>query len=222
MGTAHAHGGMVEIKAGDANILFGEGINIRFHEKHEPRPAKHQLVIEFNDGSALSGAVQMYGGLGAFPEGECDNPYYKAAKEKVSPFAAAFDSVYFNKLISAEDVRKLSLKAFLATEQRILGLGNGILQDILFNAKMYPKKKVMTLSVQDKETLFNALKTTITAMAAQGGRDTELDLFGKPGGYKTILSKKTVNQPCRFCGTTIKKEAYMGGSIYYCASCQQL
>ena len=130
--------------------------------------------------------------------------------------------MYFDRLVSAEEVQKLSLKALLATGQRIPGLGNGILQDILFNAKMHQKKKAMALSAKDNEILFNSIKTTISAMAAQGGRDTELDLFGRPGGYKTILSKNTVNKPCPVCGTTIKKETYLGGNVYYCEKCQRL
>ena len=200
IGKASAYGGMVEIKTGSANILFGEGVGIRFHDKNTPRPAKHQLLIEFDDGSALSGAVQMYGGLGVFVDGGCDNSYYKAAKEKVSPFSPAFDKGYFDDMVSAENVQKLSVKALLATEQRIPGLGNGILQDILFNAKMHPKKKVSTVFDKDKEILFSSIKTTISAMATQGGRDVELDLFGRPGGYKTILSKNTLNNPVRFVG----------------------
>ena len=222
IGKASAYGGMVEIKAGGANILFGEGVGIRFHGKNESRPAKHQLLIEFDDHSALTGTIQMYGGLGAFLDGKLENPYYKAAKEKPSPFSSTFDKMYFDRLVSAEEVQKLSLKALLATGQRIPGLGNGILQDILFNAKMHQKKKAMALSAKDNEILFNSIKTTISAMAAQGGRDTELDLFGRPGGYKTILSKNTVNKPCPVCGTIIKKETYLGGNVYYCEKCQKL
>jgi len=219
---ANAYGGMVEIKAENANILLGDGAGIRFHRKNEPRPAKHQLLIEFDDHSAISVSIQMYGGIGVFLEGELDNIYYRVAKEKPSPFSPAFDKVYFDRIISAQEVQKLSLKALLATEQRIPGLGNGILQDILFNAKMHPKKKVNTLAETEKEVLFNSVKTTVSAMAAKGGRDTELDLFGCLGGYKTILCKNTVNKPCPVCGTIIKKEAYMGGSVYYCEKCQRL
>jgi formamidopyrimidine-DNA glycosylase len=222
IGKANAYGGMVEIKAENANILLGEGAGIRFHRENEPRPAKHQLLVEFDDHSAISVSIQMYGGIGVFVEGELDNPYYRVAKEKPSPFSSAFDKAYFNRMISAQEVQRLSLKALLATEQRIPGLGNGILQEILFNAKMHPKKKVNTLARTEKEALFNSVKDTISAMAAQGGRDTELDLFGCPGGYKTILCKNTVNKPCPVCGTGIKKEAYMGGSIYYCEKCQRL
>ncbi len=222
IGEASAYGGLVEIKAGKANILLGEGVAIRFHAAGDPRPARHQLLIEFADGSALSASVQMYGGMGAFPEGGLDNRYYKVAKEKRSPFSPKFDAAYFDTIISAPEAQKLSLKALLATEQRIPGLGNGVLQDILFKAGMHPKKKVLTLSAKDRKVLFDAVKSTLAAMAAKGGRDTEIDLFGRPGGYKTVLSKNTVNKPCPKCGTPIKKESYLGGSIYYCAKCQAL
>jgi len=46
-------------------------------------------------------------------------------------------------------------------------------------------------------------------------------LHGKPGRYKTLLSRNTVNKPCSACGTIIRKEAYMGGSIYFCPQCQK-
>jgi formamidopyrimidine-DNA glycosylase len=222
IGQAKAWGGLVEIQAEHAIILLGEGSGIRFHAPHEPRPLKHQLLIEFEDRSALSVSVQMYGGMGSFPEGELDNPYYKAAKEKPSPFSPAFDEVYFVRLISAPEVQKLSLKAFLATEQRVPGLGNGVLQDILFNARLHPKKKVNTLSAKSQEVLFDSFKNTLSTMAKQGGRDTELDLFGRPGGYVTLLSKNTANKPCPVCGQLIRKEAYMGGSVYCCENCQKI
>jgi formamidopyrimidine-DNA glycosylase len=222
VGKAVAFGGLVEIKVEKANILFGDGVAVRFHNDNEPRPPKHQLLIEFEDRSALSAAVQMYGGMGCFPDGERENPYYKAAKEKTSPFSTAFDEACFSRLISNAGVQKLSLKAFLATEQRVPGLGNGVLQDILFNSKVHPRKKVETLSNKEKAALFASIKSTLAEMWKQGGRDTELDLFGRPGGYRTILSKNTAGKPCQICGTLIKKEAYMGGSIYYCETCQKV
>jgi formamidopyrimidine-DNA glycosylase len=222
IGKARAYGGMVEIKVEKANILFGEGVGIRFLDKGVPLPPKHQLMIEFEDSSALCVSIQMYGGLGVFREGELENPYYMAAKQKISPYSTQFDLAYFNRLLDSEEAQKLSLKAFLATEQRIPGLGNGVLQDILWNAKMHPKTKAVRLSVKDREALFNSVTTTLRAMAVHCGRDTEFDLFGHPGGYTTVLCKKTINKPCPDCGTAIKKEAYMGGSIYFCGSCQPI
>ncbi len=59
-----------------------------------------------------------------------------------------------------------------------------------------------------------------SAMVARGGRATERDLFGSLGGYQIILSKNTVGQPCPGCGAEIKKEAYLGGAVYFCPVCQ--
>jgi formamidopyrimidine-DNA glycosylase len=164
----------------------------------------------------------MYGGLWCFNIGEFDNSYYLRAKESISPISEEFDREYFNAILSAPGAEKLSAKALLATEQRIPGLGNGTLQDILFNAGIHPKKKVSSFTESDKELLYNSIKTTLKEMIEQVGRDTEKDLFGKPGSYITKLSKNTANKPCEICGTTIIKEAYMGGSIYYCPKCQKI
>ena len=218
---ATSYGGQVEITAGKAKLLFSDGVNLRYYNEGEKLPDKHQLLLEFDDGSSLVGWVQMYGGLSAFLEGENDNKYYLIAKEKPSPLSGDFGEGYFKSLFD-EGTAKLSLKAFLATEQRIPGLGNGVLQDILFNAKMHPKKKAGTLSIAEQKVLFDSIKSTLAEMTAKGGRDTENDLSGKPGAYKTKLSKNTVGQPCPICRTLIKKEAYLGGSIYYCATCQKI
>jgi formamidopyrimidine-DNA glycosylase len=121
-----------------------------------------------------------------------------------------------------QETPKLSAKAFLATEQRVPGLGNGVLQDILWTARIHPKRKMATLSEKDVDAMFQAVKQVLAEMTAQGGRDTERDLFGHPGGYQTVLSRNTVDTPCPACGTIIRKEAYLGGAIYYCAGCQKL
>jgi formamidopyrimidine-DNA glycosylase len=218
---AAAHGGMVEITADDAKLLFSDGVNLRRYRPDEKLPNKHQLLLEFDDGSFLAGWVQMYGGLSAFPEGSNDNKYYLVARERPSPLSSDFGEAYFESLVD-DTVTKLPLKAFLATEQRIPGLGNGVLQDILCNAKMHPRTKVGALSLTDRWSLFNSIKNTLSEMRVKGGRDTENDLFGKPGGYKTKLSKNTLGQPCPVCGALIKKEAYLGGSIYYCPGCQRV
>jgi formamidopyrimidine-DNA glycosylase len=220
--TAGPRAAMVEIQAGDAVLLFSDGVALRFHDRDEKRPQKHQMLIEFEDGTALSASVQMYGGLICFKEGEYQNPYYEAAKTKPSPLSDKFDQVYFSRLISPPDVQKISAKAFLATEQRIPGLGNGVLQDILYNARIHPKRKVGTLIDSERDALFYSVKSTLKEMTVQGGRDTEKDIFGQPGGYKTKLSQNTVDKPCPICGGEIVKQPYMGGSIYFCDGCQKI
>lgn len=222
IGHAKGVGGMVEISAEDTIILFGDGVAIKYHGENEKRPQKHQLLIEFEDFTALTASVQMYGGLWCFREGTFDNQYYNIAKEKPSVLSEQFDEAYFDKIVSSQENQGLSAKALLATEQRIPGLGNGVLQDILYNAAIHPRKKVKTFTQEDKKNIFNSVKNTLAEMTFQGGRDTEKDLFGCSGGYKSKLSKNTVDKPCQICGDLIRKEAYLGGSIYYCPMCQKL
>jgi formamidopyrimidine-DNA glycosylase len=222
LGQAAGLGGLVRIAAGPAALLFGDGVGLRYHAPAEKRPSKHQMLIEFEDASALSASVQMYGGLGCFVEDEFDNPYYKAAKEKLSPLSAIFDEDYFRQLMSAPDLPKLSVKAFLATGQRIPGLGNGVLQDILWDARIHPKRKMSSLSQAEQKRLYVSVKTILAEMARLGGRDTEKDLFGKYGGYRTILSRNNTGMTCPACGGSIQKENYLGGSIYYCGCCQNI
>nr|WP_321479695.1 zinc finger domain-containing protein [uncultured Bacteroides sp.] len=69
---------------------------------------------------------------------------------------------------------------------------------------------------------FRSLKTTLQAMTDGGGRDTETDFLGNRGRYLSLLSKNTYKDPCPRCGGPITKEAYMGGSVYYCSVCQRL
>ncbi|PKO06705.1 MAG: endonuclease VIII [Chloroflexi bacterium HGW-Chloroflexi-3] len=218
---AVSNGGQVELWAGDMTLVFSDGVNLRFHLKNDPPPGKHQLLLKFNDETSLSTTIAMYGGLLCTPKGKNDNPYYLIAKDKPSPFSESFTLDYFLKLFTPEDL-KLSLKAFLATNQRIPGLGNGVLQDILFNTGFHPRKKVDSLNDNDKNNLFVALINTLSKMMELGGRDSEKDIYGNPGGYTSILSKNTLSRPCSRCGSQIMKEAYLGGSIYFCSGCQSV
>jgi formamidopyrimidine-DNA glycosylase len=108
----------------------------------------------------------------------------------------------------------------LEAEQRIPGLGNGVLQDILFLARIAPRKKLQTMSDSELFALFQSVKSTLADMTQKGGRNTEKDMFGSEGGYQTLLSAKTYKNPCPVCGGPITREAYMGGNVYYCAVCQ--
>ncbi|SHI86292.1 formamidopyrimidine-DNA glycosylase [Clostridium amylolyticum] len=221
LGNAAAIAGQVEITAENSRLLFSDGVNIRYFNPGEILPKKHQLHIEFQDSSSIVCTVQMYGGLWVFSQGENDNLYYLVAKQKPSPLSEEFHENYFETLLSGVK-QSLSVKAFLATEQRIPGLGNGVLQDILFNAKINPKSRLEALSQEEVESLFKNIKNTLFEMIDKGGRDTEKDLFGSRGGYKTILSNKTFKNPCPICGDTIIRQAYLGGNVYYCPTCQPI
>ena len=111
---------------------------------------------------------------------------------------------------------------FLTTEQRFPGIGNGVLQDILLAAGIHPKRKIGTFSDLEQDNLLSCIISVLGDMTEGGGRDTEKDIFGRRGGYRVRLSKNTLVSGCPQCRGQLVKETYMGGSIYYCPSCQPL
>ncbi len=107
----------MQINTSGATLLFSGSVNLRWHPAAGPLPAKHQLLLEFGDGTTLSASVAMHGGLICWEHGTTpENAYYLTAWEKPSPLSEAFDAPYFKGLILNEKALPFSLKAALATE----------------------------------------------------------------------------------------------------------
>jgi formamidopyrimidine-DNA glycosylase len=208
-------GDRVEILCEDMLLVISTPI--KYHAAGAALPKSHQLLLQFDDGSHLSCTVQMWGSMLCMPlfDRKIDE------MQPPDPFSDEFDEHYFDVMWNSVKP-SMSAKAFLATEQRIPGLGNGVLQDILFSAGIHPKRKLATMSDEDKSKLYRSVKETLALMRVHGGRDTEKDLFNRNGGYETILSKNTMNAPCRVCGSKIERQNFMGGNIYFCTNCQPL
>jgi len=217
---ASSFGGQIEVEIDDMHLYFSDGASPRYFAPEEKLPLKHQMMIRFSDQSAITVTIAMYGMMYLYPKGENKNPYTVIAKEKPSPLQDEFTYDYFKGLISSCPAT-MSIKGMLATEQRIPGLGNGCLQDILFNAKLHPKRKHETLDETQLRQLYDAVKKTLPEMANRGGRATEKDMFGKEGGYVPTLYAKTVGTSCPACSATILKEPFLGGSITFCPRCQK-
>lgn len=113
-------------------------------------------------------------------------------------------------------------EAFLATKQRIPGIGNGVLQDILWDAGIDPRFPMQEATEDDFHAMYDSIKSILGKMVEQGGRDNEKTLLGEKGGYITQLSKNLLNEPCIKCGYEIHKANYMRGTVYFCEHCQKM
>lgn len=214
---AEAYGGRIYLKlTDDCAFMFCEGTSLRYIEDEKKIPKRHQLLIEFDEGSYLVGTIRMYGGLFAY-QGEID---YGFTRNTRSVFSDDFNKEHLMQMSDNLNGKTVSVKSLLTNEQRIPGFGNGVLHDVLFDAKILPKRKITTLADADFGRLVTCIKEKLTVMVDSGGRDVEKDLYGIAGGYKTILSKNTYKNACPRCGNGITKEAFLGGSVYYCAGCQ--
>lgn len=219
LSNSEGFGSYVELSFDNGKKLcINDGVNLRYSSSADDWK-NYQLLMEFDDQTALVFTVAMYGGIFLYND-ELNSDYYQKSKSFVSPFISDF-KLYFYDILSRCKV-STSAKAFLATQQRFPGIGNGVLQDILFEANVNPKQAVGLLKDTEIERLLHSTISVLTKMKELGGRDTEKDLFGNNGGYITKMSKNTLGGGCPVCGSTIIKEAYMGGSVYYCSHCQPL
>lgn len=217
-----ATGPYVELSLSDGmTVLLRDGANPRYLAEGTRTPAKHQLLLSFDDGSKLACTTSMYGMYGIVDAGTDDDAYYALARDAVPVLSDEFGETLFERLISCAPPNT-SAKALLATQQRIPGIGNGVLQDILLNARVNPKTKASTLDEEGVARLFRSMKETLAAMAELGGRNVEKDLFGDPGGYRCLLSAKTWKDGCPICHTEVVRTPYLGGNVYYCPACQPL
>jgi formamidopyrimidine-DNA glycosylase len=202
-------------------LLIGEcGGKMLHHSSGAPMPKKYHLCLTFEDGSFFTVTTQMWGAMELHDEGkERESKYVKNMKP--TPVDAGFTFEHFDVLIDGlEDSR--SVKGLLTQDQLIPGLGNSIAQDILFKAGLHPRAGARRLSAAQRKKLYRCILDVTRAIADKGGRDDELDLHGRPGGYRRIMDKDSAGNPCPRCGTTIQKMQYLGGACYFCPSCQKL
>jgi len=202
-------------------LLLGEMFGrIRHVPPDAALPKKAHAVVGFADGSRLVVTVQAWGGVLALtPDELAAHPF--AGDQGPSPTDPSFTPERFDRLLDdrGEWSRK-PIKAFLVHEGNVCGIGNGYLQDILFRAKLSPRRKVPGIDAGERARLHRAIVDTIAEAIDLGGRDTEKDLYDDPGGYIPLLDRRANGAPCPNCGTPISKISYLGGSCYVCPRCQ--
>ena len=219
---ASSYGRSMYLHAGsDYMIWFGEiGGRLLHHPAAGQLPKKYHLRWDFSDGSSLSFVLQMWGFVRLLEKPEFGERPYKEVG--IPPLSAEFTLERFNTLLEEyPDKTSKGVKGFLVTSQHMNGIGNSYAQDILFRARLSPRRKIPDIIATEREQLYRAIQETVRLAIESGGREDERDLYDRPGGYRRLMSSQTAGTPCPVCGTTIEKIAYLGGACYLCPQCQK-
>jgi len=203
----------------DMELAVGEDVSFEY-KKEDQTSDKHQLQLTFHDGHILELKIKLYGFilLGKEEDLKSQYSYYQLAMDAVNPLNPEFTYEHFLH-VTELNLNKGSVKQALSTNQHIPGLGNGTLQDVLFHAKISPKRKVNTLTDEDKHRLYQSVIHKIDEMITFGGRNTSSNMFGEKGRYEVIMSND--KDQCPKCHEQLIKEAYLGGKVIYCPICQK-
>jgi len=198
-------------------LLFGDmGGRILFHQNESTLPKKYHFMLCFEDETYLTVTIQMWGFIKLVEKSEAANRH-----KALTAISDEFTYDCFEQLLeNFEEREKKSIKYFMISKSGISGIGNSYLQDILFKARIHPKRLGADINSMESRELYNAIRETIEEAIEQGGRYDERDLLNNPGGYIRILDSKAKGNPCLNCGTPIEKIQYLGGASYFCPDCQ--
>ena len=204
-------------------LLLGEcGGKMLYHPPGGQLPKKYHLYLHFEDDSFFTVTTQMWGAMELFEAGEEQHREY-VRDMSTTPAEPEFSYAYFDGLVDEiAQGKKRSVKGLLTQDQIIPGLGNAIAQDIMFRARLHPRRAVVDLSPEQRRALYEAIRATVDEVIGKGGRYDEFDLYGNRGGYVRLMDKNAAGKPCTECGTTVEKTQYLGGACYFCPSCQVL
>lgn len=222
IGEAHVNGPLIvtAVEPDYVIVLGGGGERILLHTNALSIPKKHHLLLNFEDGTHLSVSVQGWGSALLLTQPELLNhPFYNTTS--IPPLSEAFTFEHFKGLVDsleADDSR--SIKYFMISKPGVLGVGNGYLQDMLFKAKIHPRRRAAQISDTEKQALYGAIRDTLQKACDLNGRDSERDLHDQPGKYVRVMDNRNVGKPCPECGTPIEKASFLGGAVYFCPSCQ--
>lgn len=116
------------------------------------------------------------------------------------------------------------IKSLLLDQKNIAGIGNIYADEILFRAKIHPKKPPGKLPAEKVFTLFQAVQKVLREAISDGG--SSIDDYTHPDGQRGKFQEKhrvyaRQGKPCFECGTKIRRIVLNGRSTCFCPECQK-
>lgn len=203
------------------NILLspGMGADILYFEDGKDAAEKFQIKVLFRDGSGYTVRFWWFGKYLLASDGELESePNTKDIA--IDPFDARFTPEYFAALLRG---KKKGVKAFLMDQKNVGGIGNMYMHDILFRARLHPRRKISDMDEGDIRRLYDAIMGVLSLSRSKGASAYEKDFFGQKGGYgmDDFLVGYKEGKPCPACGAAIVSIKSGGSATYICPACQK-
>ena len=136
------------------------------------------------------------------------------------PFGPEFTVGYLRQALLG---RRAPLKSFLLDQRRVAGVGNIYADEALFRARLHPLRVAGSVGPREVLRLHAALLETLQAGIDHEGSSIEsfVDPAGQRGTFQEMLNVyQRAGEPCRVCGTTVRRTAVGGRGTHYCPRCQ--
>jgi formamidopyrimidine-DNA glycosylase len=218
-----ARGNTIRIELDNSiNLLIAPeyGGEILFNEDKKRSSSKYHLKLSFADGSSLTVRIKSMGCIFALNNDELASSYmYKRDfLGGISPVEEEFTLERFSQELSSLN---RNLKGILVGKDAILvGLSNSAFQDIIYRAKLFPKRKGSSLGLNERKALFEAIKAIIQERLQVNGKTKFIDIYGEEGKYLPRMGPNRKGSSCTECGTGVEEMSFGGGKVFFCPTCQ--
>ena len=112
---------------------------------------------------------------------------------------------------------------WLLDQRRIAGLGNIYVSEVLFRAKVDPRRRAGALTSAEWERVASEIPAVLEESIARMGTtfSTYRTLWNEPGQYgENLLVYDRAGEPCRVCGSEVRRIVQGGRSTFFCPTCQ--
>ncbi len=136
-----------------------------------------------------------------------------------------FDKLSFEEFFEIIRSKRKPIKMVLMDQKNIAGIGNIYSDEILWEAKIHPKKEANKLSKTEAKRIYdNMLKILKFAIKLKGDSMSDYrNLDGKKGGFQNYHNVyRREGEKCRRCGAFIERIKFGNRSSYFCPKCQIL
>jgi len=120
--------------------------------------------------------------------------------------------------------RRIAIKPALLNQKLLSGVGNIYADESLFRARIRPRKAAGRLTRAELERLRQALRQVLKHAIRLGGSSISdyVNADGAKGFFQLehCVYQRT-GEPCRTCGTSIRRIVLGGRSTHYCPHCQK-
>jgi formamidopyrimidine-DNA glycosylase len=136
------------------------------------------------------------------------------------PLEDGFQADYLPRKIGS---RRAQIKPLLLDQKVVSGIGNIYVDEILYDARLHPRRKANTLYEGEWKALYDAIRSNLAAGVEHRGTTVRLfrDVLNRPGEHQNhlrIFEKQ--GKPCPGCEGRVVREKVSGRPSHFCPACQ--
>ncbi|MGW0780128.1 bifunctional DNA-formamidopyrimidine glycosylase/DNA-(apurinic or apyrimidinic site) lyase [Streptomyces sp. NPDC002913] len=216
----------VPLDEADSSLLGHLGMSGQLLVQPEDAADEKHLRIRIRFDDALGTELRFvdqrtFGGLSVHentPDGLPDVIAHIAR----DPLDPAFDDDAFH---AALRLRRTTLKRALLDQSLISGVGNIYADEALWRSRLHYERPTATLTRPRTAELLGHVRDVMREALDQGGTSFDslyVNVNGESGYFdRSLDAYGREDEPCRRCGTPMRRRPWMNRSSYFCPRCQR-